>query len=164
MPKNANADGSEDTPQSEEFCFSIDEETYDGSFATREDALEAAIERVGEETGAGEWCRYEFGQETTVHTGIAVKKHARDFIVGAAEVMIERAQESAYDDAGDHAEDWLSKVSPEQDASLEEMLCAAFETWCKQTGHEPKFWGVEKTQSHDVTAPSEPTEGDPQIY
>jgi len=120
------------------YAWSINEEEYHGSEGSREDAIQAAIEDNDLEPGQKVW------------TGVVVKEPA-SYYLKSARHLIEDMQERAYDDAAEYAENWLTKVTPEQESELELSLHAAINEWAEKHGHQPQFYTVTDTVEHDVT-------------
>lgn len=122
-----------------EYAWSVNEEDYHGSEATREAAVQAAIGDNDLEPGRKVW------------TGEAVKRSAGYYLT-SADRLLEDMQERAYEHHGEYSEDWLTKVSSEQERELDLDLKAAVDAWAEKYGHRPFFYEVSNTVEHEVTA------------
>jgi hypothetical protein len=118
----------------DEYAFSHDGERFDGSFATREEALHNGI--ADDPTRGKVW------------TGVQCSFDVR---VEPSSVLDQLAGE-AEDFAGEFAEGWLHRVPKAEEAELGDMLTSAFVAWMEKHGHAPTFYGIGAVEEHAVEA------------
>lgn len=123
------------------WCYSRDEERFEGDCASREDALAEATAEYGADLDPGE--------VLTVWTGRSVPFEVPDHTIRSWHVM-ERLSEIASEDVGEVAEDWPSaKHDPAADAELETALGEVIRAWVAK--HDPpNFWKVTEVKKHEV--------------
>lgn len=122
-----------------EYAWSVNEEEYHGSEDSRAAAIQAAISDNDLEPGRKVW------------TGEIVKRSAGYYLT-SADRLLEDMQERAYEDNGEYSEDWLTKVTTDQEKELNLALKAAADAWAEKHGHHPYFYEITNTVEHDVTA------------
>lgn len=110
---------------STKYCFSTNEERFEGEYDTRQEAIDEGFECTDNDS---------------ILTGVA-----KPFEFSIADVVIYKLQEMAYEKAGDVSEDWLRKVSPEAQKDLDEAIKA----WLKRHNLEPKFSCVDEIETHE---------------
>lgn len=140
-----------DKPE-EEFAYSLNQEDYSYAYGDREQALFEATQAVNDDTGDNDRCLHTPGDIVTVYTGRCVKHPSSRYISGVADTILDHAREAAYDDTGEHSENWLDSVTSEQEADLDAALCAAFDAWCEKHKHNPTFYSLADVQKHEVVA------------
>jgi hypothetical protein len=113
---------------------STDEESFHGHYATKEEALAAAQSELALAPGQRFWVG-----------GGGLWRPGR---CGDADRILEYLAESAGDDCGEIAEDWLSDVSREDKEALESDLHAVVMAWLRRTGNLPAFYCCETTEEH----------------
>lgn len=114
------------------YCYSTNEEDYTLlDSTTRKDAIEEARELVEAD---------EDDQVFWVGEVLAF----RPAISGVW--AIEHAAEQAYDEADRHSEEWLQKVTREQEDALTKRLTEAFEQWMIEFKQCPTFFTVGKVE------------------
>ena len=113
------------------YCFAFCEESFEGCFNTFEDAFEEALEEA--------YAERETGKETIgFFVGEVVDKSASDFV--HIDSFLEDVNESAWDQGGEHAEEYPSLKS-EQEKELKDIICAYLDD--KSPTY---FWGVTNTR------------------
>jgi vacuolar-type H+-ATPase subunit E/Vma4 len=127
---------------SEMYSWSIDEEHYHGEFATREEALEEALDGI---------------EPRTVWTGRNVPADtASSYLGDVARSILDSAIDNAVDEVGEAAESWLSHITREQEADLNRLIAEAFDAWATAHGLQPTFWSVTDLQEHTPAPPVQP--------
>ncbi len=86
----------------------------------------------------------------TLWRGIKVTKRHSDFISFNADDIIERMSESAFEECGEVADDYLPPLSPEQEHSLESHMNNAATKWFNQHIPQPKFWVADELEQVKV--------------
>ena len=123
----------------EKFCFSTNQENYEGEFETREAAVLAAIEQEDLEEGRAVW------------TGVVVPTDLLR-LVPTGSWLIEHMEEAAFEEVGEAAEGWLDTVSKEDKDDLRKRMAEAVQGWLDaDPARSIHFWGVAKVQPHLVT-------------
>lgn len=87
-----------------------------------------------------------YREKKTVYIGKVCKFEPKVF----SDIVVERIQEDAYDEAGEIAEDYLMYTSQKDMSKLNEMLTETFNKWAKETGNEPNFFTVEEIQEYSL--------------
>ncbi len=121
------------------FCFSTDQEGYQGEHDTREEAVMEAIDQE------------DLAEGSTVWTGevrpIEVKR-----LIPHASYLIEQMQDAAGEEVGEAAEGWLDHISKEAQDDLRSRVAEAVSAWLDADPvRRIHFWGVERIQEHTVT-------------
>ena len=119
------------------WCYSFNEENYEGDFETKEQAIEEAIWYYKDDELDQDFIYV--GQTKAIILGVNVDR------------IIEDVGENAYDQAGEYAEDYLSNVTVQDGSILEERLNNVLLAWMKEFKYEPKFWTVENVESVEVS-------------
>ena len=117
------------------YSYSTDEERYSGSFESREEALEEAKACVTERDGKI-W-------QNKVWTG--ENRHPTLSTYLTLDGLLERAGETAYDEAGDPVENW----NPTATKDLEREFCALVDAFADKHGLQPNFFVVDRIEEHD---------------
>lgn len=128
----------------EQYCYSLDEENYEGECKTREQALAEAEEAAQDKADSDD------APVFFVWTALAVPMAVRAFAENQAEWFLDRMRDDANDNVGEWAESWLSHVKTEDQDKLGEMLADTFMRWMHETSNQPKCFAVDKTQEHQV--------------
>ncbi|UUV46501.1 hypothetical protein [Bacillus phage vB_BanS-Thrax3] len=110
------------------WCYSRDGEHFEGEFETKKDAIAEAIFYLKEEDDDRDYIYIGISQEI----GLGVN----------ASQIIEDLQEQAYDQAGDYADSFLTRVPREQEELLEARMNEVLHDWLKDFNHKPNFWTV----------------------
>ena len=119
------------------FCYSTDEETFYGDFASREDALRAAIESL---EGVEDKTR-------KVQTAQCQPRTILDYF--QMDDLAERLGELADEEVGEASEHWLVSVSSEAIRELSTFI----DQWATSHGLQPTFGGLAEVQYHEVKVP-----------
>jgi len=143
----------------EEFAYSLNQEDYSYAYGDREQALFEATQAVNDDTGDNDRCLHKPGDIVTVYTGRCVKRRPSFYLGDAAEILLDRAREAAYEDTGEHSDGWLDVVTKEQQAALDLAVSAVFDAWCANNKHDPMFYGVADVQEHEVEAKGDEDDG-----
>lgn len=122
------------------YCWSSDEERYQGSHETREDALAEALEWEDEDEDEGE--------AKTYWTAEVVPVKIEDMMKYTAENLIENLADWACTDMGVD-EGFLDNVPKEEVKQLNDMLITVVASWMKATNNWPKFYDVKNIQEHN---------------
>jgi hypothetical protein len=119
------------------WCYSFNEENFEGDFETKEQAIEEAIwyYKDYEKDQDFIW----IGQTKNISLGVNIDS------------IIEDLSEEAYDEAGEYAEDYLSDVTLSHQKVLEERLNEVMVAWMKEFKYEPNFWAVTNVEKIDVS-------------
>ena len=100
---------------------------YDEVYNTREEAIKGGTELAKDEGGEcfriGEMIPYDV-------PGID------------AELVIERMQETVYEEIGEAADDYLNNIKEEHENELEEKLTQVFTEWAKKYSYNSTFYKV----------------------
>lgn len=91
------------------------------------------------------------GETVTIWRGIKTPKRHSDFISFNADDIIERMNESAFEECGEVADDYILPLSPEQEFSLESHLNNAAAKWFNQHIPQPTFWIADKLEEMELT-------------
>jgi hypothetical protein len=122
------------------FCFSSNQETYQGNYDTREEAVMEAIDHEDLAEGSTVW--------TGELKAIEVKR-----LIPRASYLIEQMQEAAVEEVGEVVEGWLDHTSKEAADDLRSRVAEAVSAWLDaDPSRQIHFWGVEHIQEHTVTA------------
>lgn len=129
------------------YCYSTDEETYYGDFATRAGALAEAHGELEEDLATTE-------EPRTVWTAVRRPPDLPALIVGLslAEIVIDGLSEAAGDEYGEWAAGWPDLTGAQQDA-LDAVLRAAVLRWFEATeGLRPEFFSIDTAtvKAHEV--------------
>lgn len=137
------------------YCWSICEEAFFGDCATREEALEEALEAAQDEAdSSGEGRSWAW-------TGVAVPVDVGKLLRWPTVRLIEGLRDAAYDEAGDHVADWLDYVSREQEDALQAEIGAVVTAWLARTNNLPRFHTVDEVVEHEVDVQPSPVDDDP---
>lgn len=126
------------------YSWSVDEERYEGFFATREEAVaEAVAERATEYD-------YAVGDTMTVWTGLCVAPNMATEVERTLdpEWVLDNLQDNLYDEAGEFAEDAFEGVSLAAKDDLGKSLTRTFLWWMSKHECWPTYFTVEETQEH----------------
>lgn len=120
-----------------DLAYSTDEEVFNssGEFNCYEDAvLEAILEKDAE-----------------VGDTIFVGEKTKHMPHICAENVIEDLSEQAYDECGEHAQDYLTEVKDSERLELENELNDVLQKWMDRFKHHPYFYLVKKVKRFEVT-------------
>lgn len=137
----------------EEWYLSPDGEYYDaGAYDSRDEAVYAGCSMFrAVETGQAE-CNdlYPDGKagRSVLDRSFYVGKRADWWPSVDVDLMLDSAIDQAADFAGEYAEGWL-EVTDEQRESLRAMLQGAFDKWIDETGNQPGFIMIERSEAID---------------
>jgi hypothetical protein len=119
------------------WCYSYNEENFEGDFDTKEQAIEEAMYYYKD---------YELDQDY-IWVG-----QTKPVSVGVnTDSILEQLGEEAYEQAGEYADDYLSNVTLNHMKILEQRLNDVLGSWMKEFNYEPNFWAVENIQKVDVS-------------
>jgi hypothetical protein len=127
---------------SPQFVYSFDRHTYEGSYPTRAEALARGIARAHELNGAVD----------TIYVGQRIPGDAQ--AAGHAEVILKSMRARARHAVGEGAEQYLRKVTDQEEAMLDDAVRDAVLAWLDRTGRTPSFFTVKAVSEHAV--PSTP--------
>lgn len=116
--------------------YSTDEERYSGSFDTKEDAIQEA--RACEDKDGD----FFVGQFEEIRISVCGDR------------VIDQAQEDAYEQAGEYAEDWLAKIPRERVDELTCQLSEVFDGWLKKYDLTPTFATVDSATIEHILVES----------
>jgi hypothetical protein len=119
------------------WCYSFNEENFEGEFDTKEQAVAEAIWYYKDDEKDQDFIWV--GQTKPISSGVNVDS------------IIEQLGEEAYDQAGEYAEDYLTNVTLNHQRVLEERLNEVLLAWMKEYNYEPNFWTVENIEKVDVS-------------
>jgi hypothetical protein len=91
------------------------------------------------------------GATVNIWKGIKRELHHQNFIRFDADDIIERMQESAFDECGEWAEDYLQSVPADKCKALEAHLTAAATEWFNANIDQPTFWIVDNPKAREIT-------------
>ena len=116
------------------WCYSFNEENFEGDFETREDAI-------------GEGTYYAKDEGITIfHVGTQ-----KTIVLGVnVDAIIEQLGEDANEQAGEAADDYLRRVKTKEVVILEEKLNEVVHSWLSDFGHRPTFWTVDNVEKIDI--------------
>lgn len=86
------------------------------------------------------------GDTVTIYEGVKVFPKGGRFMLPSDEIL-ERMAESAWEELGECAENWLQNVDADGQEKLRSLLGAAFDVWAAQNGHDPNFYEVEQVRA-----------------
>ena len=144
---------STETNEAPRWCWSVNEEEFHGDCATREDAIEEArTDSAGLEGRAGT-----VFVAPVVHWRKVLERSYFPHVDG----FLEDAQQAAADEVGEVADLWDIKISygfrpspesvpREQANDLQRRLLDTFCEWMKETGREPRWWGIGEVEAVKV--------------
>jgi len=108
------------------YVWSLSEIFNSTEFDTVEDALKDATQDEG--TGA----IVNIGKIKAVDIKSLINTHR----------IIDDAQEKVYDQCGEAAEDFLSDITEQQEAEIQDVFAIAFEDWLERNHLMPEFYAV----------------------
>lgn len=91
------------------------------------------------------------GETVTIYRGIKTLKRHENFISFNADDVIEQMHESAFEECGEVADDYLPPFAPRWAESLENHLNKAAAVWFNAHVPQPTFWLVENLEEIEVT-------------
>lgn len=89
-------------------------------------------------------------EAVTIWRGVKIPKRHSDFISFNADDIIERMSESAFEECGEVADDYLPPLSPKQEHSLEIHMNNAATKWFNQHIPQPTFWVADELEQVEV--------------
>lgn len=110
--------------EAKKWCWSVDEERFHGDCASREEAIDDALDNYDD---AEHVFLGTFGGTTKLSVLVDVDR------------LMERAEEIAFDNVGDVTENWEPTVTPE--ARMD--FAALIDAWAERHGLAPNFWSVD---------------------
>ena len=117
------------------FCYSLDGDSYTGTYATREEAI-----REGNQ--------YAYDME---HETFFIGECYQSFFPSVdANLIIENIVDNAISECGDHAEDYLEDIPGEIIVELEEKMNEVLNAWIEKYGYSPHFYSVKNKEQIDV--------------
>jgi lipoate synthase len=125
------------------YCWSDDEETFHGSFATRGEAAVAAAESAA--------CGMDRDEKRTVETAVMVPLGMGHLVRFEAEALLDRMAEAAEDELPDlGAERFEDEVTKEARDALQVKLEAMIEQWAREYNVRPRLNTIEQVREHVV--------------
>lgn len=118
------------------WCYSFNEENFEGDFETKEQAIAEAIWYYKDDNLDQDFIYV--GQTKEISLGVNVDR------------IIEDIGDNAYDQAGEYAEDYLTNVTVQHGRILEERLNDVLVAWMKEFKYEPNFWTVANVEKIEV--------------
>jgi len=125
------------------YAYSVDEERFEGDFASREDALAEARADYDREP-----CR-------TIYTGVLAPAKPVRFGEYDVDMLIERKQEQAYEEVGECSDGWPTATTDQVD-DLRKRLDEVFQAWLTETGQHPTWFNIVETQAHEAPSCEDP--------
>jgi hypothetical protein len=119
------------------WCYSFNEENFEGDFDTKEQAIDEAIWYYKDDEKDQDFIWV--GQIKPVSVGVNIDS------------LLEQLGEEAYEEAGEYAEDYLTNVTLSHQKILEQRLNNVLVAWMKEFNYEPNFWTVENVKKIDVS-------------
>ena len=121
-----------------QFSYSFDRESFTGSFASRNQALAAALEHA-KKLGDG---------VSTVYVAVRVPgdPQASDHAEPVLKCMARRAHQHA----GDAAQGYLKRVNDQQEAELDDALRDAIMSWLTKHDLGPTFYEIKSVSEHQI--------------
>jgi len=123
------------------YVYSFDRETFFGSFETRDAAYRAAVARSSEMEIT----------PTEIFVGMQIPgdPQATDHACETTERMRERARGAV----GERADDYLKRITDQEEAELDEAIAKAITDWLEKHDRMPKFFDVKGISEYPVPAP-----------
>ena len=118
------------------WCYSFNEENFEGTFDSREDAIAEGI-----------FCAKDENEGVTIFYVGTQKSVVFGVNVGA---IIDQLAENAIEQAGEVAVDYLRRVKIKEVLILEEKLNEVVHYWLSDFGHIPTFWTVDNVEKIDI--------------
>lgn len=120
----------------EQWCWSLHKEVFmSGPIPSKEEAIKEAF--IENEMG------------DTVYIG-KTKEVCITKYTPCASWIIERMEESAFDDLGECTESWLDNVTGEQQGELQELIDNVIKNWAIKHKQTPSFYEVTDITEHVV--------------
>ena len=121
-------------PKPVKYCWSDDEQYFDGEYETREEALEVGCDARN--------------KEATIWTGVQAPARQPKFTRDDVDEIIERKQDQAIDQVGDAAEGWLASITTEKLEELRVGFDKVFQAWLVKYELKPTWFEVIDVQEH----------------
>lgn len=118
------------------WCYSFNEEHFEETFETKEEAIEEALWYYKDDKLDQDFIWV--GQTKSIRLGVDTYQ------------IIEGLQEEAYEQAGEVAENFLHNIKPDDMKELEESLNKALFAWMDKFKHNPRFYTVENIEKIEV--------------
>lgn len=117
------------------WCYSLNDENYEGAFDTKEEAIEAAKEEF-------------INDCLTLHEGTEffVGQVVNPTISFDAERIIEEIDENFFAQCGEYADGWYSGISNEDEKILQDKMEELLVWWVEKTNNKPCFYRVENVE------------------
>jgi hypothetical protein len=125
------------------FAYSLNGENYAGAFATREDALRAAIDAAHDPVQVIE------AQTVFVARRVEADPHA----AGHARTILREMAWQAHDEVGAPATNYLRQLSDDQVADLDAGIEKVLYDWLRRHDLLPAYFKVEGISEHPVPIP-----------
>jgi hypothetical protein len=123
--------------------YSSNEEDY------KHTDIEDAIAEVFDDT------EIKVGAVRLVWEGDAVTRKAGDYLPKRHLGVVEQLTDNAYEECGEYAENWLSKITVDQEQDLRDRIANAINAWADDHGLHPTFGTVENVRDIMVRLTSE---------
>ena len=118
------------------WCYSFNEENFEETFETKEEAIEEALWHYKDDELDQDFIWV--GQTKAIKLGVDIYH------------VIEGLQETAHWQAGEAAEGFLDNIKPSDMKELEESLNKALFAWMDKFKHNPRFYTVENIEKIEV--------------
>jgi|OpeIllAssembly_1097287.scaffolds.fasta_scaffold00120_7 hypothetical protein len=118
------------------YAYSIDEESYSGSFASRQEALAA---------GMAERKEYLADEDGPVWTAVRIEADLAKIVQSMRDyddTILEDLNETAGEDYGEYVNDW-PETTAAQRQRLDETIKAAILAWLRTEGLTPAFFTID---------------------
>ena len=118
------------------WCYSFNEENFEGDFETKEDAIAEGTY----------YAKDEYEGVTIFHVGTQ-----KEVVIGVnVDAIIEQLGEDASEQAGEAADDYLRRIKIKEVVILEEKLNEVVHSWLSDFGHRSTFWTVDNVEKIDI--------------
>ena len=128
------------------YVYSLDRQTFLGQFASRSDALRAALTAAKQQPEP----------PTEVYVALKIPGNAQS--TGHAEDVIrrmsDRARAASAQASADGATRYLQNVNEQEEADLDDMLARTINKWLIKHDRMPTFYNVEAISEHPVPNPA----------
>lgn len=128
---------------SESYCYSTNEEYFNGDCASREEAVRECVAENDLQIGDAVW--------TAKSVAFSPESHVN------GDSILEHLGEAAFEHAGEAAEGWPPMAPNALVEDLERRVGIAIVGWLSEHNLHPKFWGVGAVEAHVVTASDLPS-------
>jgi hypothetical protein len=125
------------------FAYSLNGENYTGDFASRDQALAAALDAARDPLN--------LAQPQSVFVGRRVEPDPHT--AGHAKTILRAMAWQAHDDVGSPAANYLNQLSDDQVAELDGAVEQILQDWLRRHDLLPKYFKVEGISEHPVPMP-----------